>query len=168
MLERTDSPTGTVVSLHIHGDTSGVAMIHQNELHLVAGKGIEQDRRYFDRSNHKTGRPYRRQVTLVERETIAEHAAVLGLPSIPPGVVRSNIETEGANLGNWLGHDIQIGTAVVRFYEKRTPCGQMDAICSGLRTLMKNGRQGVLAEVIQSGVVRVGDVVAVRERGNCQ
>ena len=168
MLERTDSPTGTVVSLHIHGDTSGIAMIHLNELHLVAGKGIEQDRRYFDRSNHKTGRPYRRQVTLVERETIAEHAAVLGLPSIPPGVVRSNIETEGASLGNWLGQDVQVGTAVVRFYEKRTPCGQMDAICSGLRKLMKNGRQGVLAEVIQSGIVRVGDVVALRERGNCQ
>ena len=67
------------------------------ELELVAGKGIVQDERYFGRKS-RNGEPSKRQVTLIEREQIAEHCAVLGLSSIPPGMVRSNIETEGLNL----------------------------------------------------------------------
>jgi MOSC domain-containing protein YiiM len=148
-----------VVSLHVHGEASGGGMIRQEELHLVAEKGIEEDRRYFGRVHARTGRPYRRQVSLMEQEVIAEHAVVLRLQSIPPGVVRSNIETAGLNLLEWMGKEIRIGTAVVRFYDRRTPCRRMDAICSGLRALMENGRQGVLAEVVQSGVVRVGDAL---------
>jgi MOSC domain-containing protein YiiM len=159
MLVEPDSATAMVVSLHVHGDKSGAAMVGHQELHLVTDQGIVEDTRYFGRKSRITGRPRRRQVTLIERETIAEHVAVLGLKSIPPGVVRSNIETQGVALLPWLGKEVAVGTAVVRFYEARTPCGQMDAICSGLRALMKNGRQGVLAQVVQSGVVRVGDLV---------
>lgn len=161
--------TATVVSLHVHGEDNGGAMIQQAELHLVVEKGIEEDRRYFGRVSSRTGRPHRRQVSLIERELIAEHATVLGLQSIPPGVVRSNIETQGAKLTAWLGKEVKIGTAVVRFYDRRTPCRQMDAICAGLRSLMENGRQGVLAEVVQSGVVRVGDAIkAMEDTGNSQ
>jgi MOSC domain-containing protein YiiM len=38
----------------------------------------------------------------------------------------------------------------------------MDAICQGLRARMMDQRQGVLAEVVQSGTVRVGDPIQVR------
>jgi MOSC domain-containing protein YiiM len=37
----------------------------------------------------------------------------------------------------------------------------MDAICRGLRALMENNRQGVMAEVVQSGTVRPGDAITV-------
>jgi MOSC domain-containing protein YiiM len=154
-----DNPMATVVSLHIHGDESGGPMATCDTLHLVAGLGIEEDRRYFAKKSRMTGQPRRRQVTLIDRETIAEHAATLGLPALAPGRVKSNIETLGVPLIDWLGRDVCVGTAVVRFYEPRTPCRQMDAICTGLRALMENNRQGVIAEVLQSGVVRVGDVV---------
>jgi len=35
----------------------------------------------------------------------------------------------------------------------------MDRICQGLRELMGNGRQGVMAQVIRSGTVRIGDAI---------
>jgi MOSC domain-containing protein YiiM len=38
----------------------------------------------------------------------------------------------------------------------------MDAICQGLRELMMNNRQGVLAQVIRSGKIQVGDRIRVR------
>jgi MOSC domain-containing protein YiiM len=46
------------------------------------------------------------------------------------------------------------------FYEPRIPCEKMDRICQGLRALMENNRQGVLAQVVRTGIIRVGDTVA--------
>jgi MOSC domain-containing protein YiiM len=132
-------------------------MITFSEIDVVTEKGIVQNKRYFGRISH--GRPGKRQVTLIEREQIAEHAAVLGLKSIPPGIVRSNIETEGINLIDLIGHRVQIGTATLEFVEPRTPCSKMDDIAPGLRELMDDKRQGVIARVITSGTVRVGDEI---------
>jgi MOSC domain-containing protein YiiM len=35
----------------------------------------------------------------------------------------------------------------------------MDELCQGLRELMEDGRQGVLAQVVRSGTVRIGDAI---------
>jgi MOSC domain-containing protein YiiM len=98
-------------------------------------------------------------VTLIEREQIAEHATTLGLEIIPSGAVRSNIETTGINLIALIGREVQIGTAKLLLYAPRDPCEKMDAICQGLREQMMNNRQGVLAEVVVGGIVRIGDEV---------
>ena len=129
--------------------------VHQIE--VVAGKGIVGNPRKFGVISRNTGQPSKRQVSLIEREQIAEHAATLGLQSIPPGVVRSNIETSGIDLVALVGKEIQIGDAIFFFYEARLPCEKMDRICRGLRELMENNRQGVLAQVVRGGVIRVGD-----------
>ena len=107
---------------------------------VVAGQGVEGDPRYFRRGS-------RRQVTLIEREQIAAHAAVLGLPDFAPGAVRSNIETTGIDLIALLGQRVEVGEAVLDFHEPRTPCRQMDDLAAGLRELMTERRQGVLAQV---------------------
>lgn len=129
------------------------------QLELVEQKGIAEDRRYFGRITN--GRPGKRQVTLIEREQIAEHAAVLGVQTFAPGAVRSNVEVEGVALVPWVGCRVQVGAAVLEFVEPRTPCHKMDALAQGLRALMENGRQGVIARVAASGLVRVGDEVRV-------
>ena len=121
-------------------------------LHAVAGQGLVEDARYFNRGS-------RRQVTLIEREQVAEHAGALGVADFPAGAVRSNIETTGINLVALLGQRVEVGTAALDFYEPRTPCQQMDALCPGLRELMKERHQGVLAQVVRSGVIRVGDAI---------
>ena len=63
-----------------------------------------------------------------------------------PDRARANIETEGIDLVQMIGKRVKIGEAILFFYEGRTPCRQMDAICNGLRGLMENNRQGVMAE----------------------
>ena len=128
-------------------------MLPAESLELVAEKGIVEDTRYFGKS--------KRQVTLIEREQLDEHAGKLGLKSIGDGQARANIETSGIDLHALIGRDVQIGEAVLRFYEHRTPCYKMDAVCQGLKKLMENGKQGVLAQVVKSGTIPAGDTISL-------
>lgn len=153
------STAGRVVSLHLHPEQPGAPLQSVETMQVVEAKGIEGDTRYFGRVSRTTGKPARRQVTLIEREQIAEHAAGLGLAAIAPGAVRSNVETTGIDLVALVGREVQIGEAVLFFYAPRDPCEKMDAICQGLRERMRHNRQGVLAEVRRSGTIRVGDQI---------
>jgi MOSC domain-containing protein YiiM len=155
--ESPPAPLGQVASLHLHPTDPGQPLHSVEAIELVEARGISGDTRYFGRLSRDTGQPSRRQVTLIEREQIAEHASALSLSGIPPGAVRSNIETTGVNLIALLGSEIEIGEAVLRLYAPRDPCAKMDVICQGLRARMLDRRQGVLAEVVRSGKVRVGD-----------
>jgi MOSC domain-containing protein YiiM len=159
-----DSPTlpGRIASLHLHPAEPGAPLHTVDTIELVAAKGIAGDNRYFGKLSSSSGQPNRRQVSLIEREQIVEHAAALGMQSIAPGLVRSNIETSGVNLVGLLGREVEIGGAVLFLYAPREPCSKMDAICLGLRERMLHQRQGVLAEVRQSGTIRVGDEIKVR------
>lgn len=135
-------------------------MLSYVELDFVAGQGIVQDKRYFGRKS-RNGDPTRRQVTLIAREQIAEHAAVLGLEAIASGLVRANIETEGIDLVPLCGRTVRIGAAVLLIGKPRDPCHKMDLIAPGLKNLMAAGKQGVLAQVITSGKVRLQDEIFV-------
>ena len=152
-----------VVSLHLHPSRSGEAFQGVEAIEVVAEKGILGNGRYFGRISSSSGKPSRRQVSLIEREQIAGHAAALGLEGIRPGAVRANVETEGINLVALVGRKIQIGSAVLYLYEAREPCPKMDLVCQGLRARMMNSRQGVMAEIVQSGSIRRGDAIAVLE-----
>lgn len=135
-------------------------MLAVPQIDVVSEKGIVQDKRYFGRRS-ANGQPSKRQVTLIEREQIGEHAAALGCATFAPGAVRSNIETEGIDLVSLKGKTLQIGSARLRVGEPRDPCEKMDRVMPGLRALMENDRQGVLAQVIGSGSIRVGDEIHV-------
>ena len=80
------STTARVASLHLHPAEAGEAMLAVDSMELVAGQGIVGNGRYFRRVS-KSGQPGKRQVSLIEREQVAEHAVLLGLDTIPPGSV---------------------------------------------------------------------------------
>jgi len=149
---------GKVVSLHLHPATSGEPLHSVNKIRAEEGKGIVEDARFFGRKDRKGG-PSRRQISLIAREQIAGHAAALALPAIAPGAVRANIEIEGVDLILLLGQQVKVGGAVLLFYEPRTPCWKMDKIAPGLQKLMASARQGVMAQVISSGEIRIGDAI---------
>src|SRR4051794_28257905 len=111
------STIGQVASLHLHPASGGAPLLNVEAFEVIAEKGIVGNGRYFDRVSRSTGNPSRRQVSVIEREQIATHASDLGLKRIPPGIVRANIETFGINLVELIGHQIQIGKAILYFYE---------------------------------------------------
>ena len=153
------APLGRVASLHLHPAKPGEPLQQVEAIEVVADKGILGEPRYFGRTNSSNGKPTRRQVSLIEREQIAEHAVALGLESIPPGAVRANIETVGIDLVALAGQQVEIGGALLLLGEPREPCEKMDRICVGLRALMHQNRQGVLAQVVQSGRIEVNDTI---------
>jgi len=161
MNQTTQPPFGQVASLHLHPAVPGAPLQSTTEVQMIVGKGIDGDDRYFGQLSRNAGKPTRRQVTLIEREQIAEHAVALGMKSIAPGLVRSNVETTGIDLISLVGEEVEVGEAVLFLHTSRDPCEKMDAICQGLRERMLPDRQGVLAEVRRSGKVRIGDRIKV-------
>ncbi|MGZ4961264.1 MAG: MOSC domain-containing protein [Limisphaerales bacterium] len=152
---------GRVVSLHLHPEKAGQRMTDTSEIEVVVGKGIVGEPRYFERKN-RSGQPSRRNVTLIEREIIAQHAETLKA-NITPGLVKSNVETAGVDLVSLIGNKVQIGDAILNFYEPRLPCDQMDRIIPGMRLLMCDKRQGVIAEIVKSGRIKIGDELRIVE-----
>ena len=150
-----------VASLHLHLAQAGAPLRAVETVEAVQAKGLAGDARYFGRLSRETGQPSSRQVSLIEREQLAEHAAALGLAAIAPGAARANIETQGIDLVALVGREIQVGGAVLFVRAPRDPCVKMDAICQGLRERMLGHRQGVLAEVVRSGPIRLGDPITV-------
>lgn len=157
--QRVNASPGKVASLHLHPGKGGEALASVACIEAVAGQGILGDQRYFGRRSRRTGQPSRRQVTLIEREVLAAHAARLGCGPIPPGSARANIETEGIDLASMVGQALRVGTMLLEVVQHRDPCQKMDAVHPGLRALMEPPRQGVLAMVLESGLAHVGDLV---------
>jgi MOSC domain-containing protein YiiM len=155
---------GRVASLHLHPPQPGTPLQAVDVIRAVENRGIEGEPRYFGRVSKDTGLPSKRQLSLIEREQIADHAVALGIAGIPPGAVRSNIETEGIDLQELVGNEVEVGEAILAVDAARDPCAKMDAICQGLRERMMNQRQGVMARIIKSGVIRVGDKIRPRPR----
>ncbi len=147
---------GKIASLHLHPAVGGSPMVMVDEVTGVEGKGLVGDGRYYGRLSRRTGRPSRRQVTLIEREVLAAHAARLGCTPIGPGQARANIETEGMDLSTLVGRRLRVGTMLLEVVQHRDPCAKMDAIQPGLRALMEPPCQGVIAIVVESGVAGVG------------
>lgn len=165
-----------VTSLHLHpkskgGPIKGGSMTPVSEMELVEGKGIKGNDRYFDRKTTK-GDPSPRQVSLIDRSTIKHHETQVGdFGCLPPGAIRSNIETaiDGKNHESsecpyisLLNRRLQIGSSVIiELTVARTPCWEMDVLSKGLQQSMKGERQGVLAKVIKSGTIKIGDPILV-------
>lgn len=150
-----------VASLHLHPATSGAPFLPVTTFEVLKGKGIVGNGRFFERRS-RSGGPSRREVSLIENEQIAEHAAAIGL-NISPGAIRSNIQTNGVDLVALIGKQVRIGDAILFIYEARTGCWKMDIICDGLKKLTEGNRLGVLAKIIQSGRITIGDKIFVVE-----
>jgi MOSC domain-containing protein YiiM len=152
---------GTVASLHLHTKVGGDPLLSVEEVCAEARMGIVGDARFFGRINRE-GQVTQRQVSLIAREELGRHAAALGLSGILPGAARANIETNGIDLVFLLGCEMELGEAVLLFHNPRTPCHKMDRVAPGLQALMFQGRQGVMAQVVRSGKIRVGDKIQRR------
>jgi len=116
-------------------------------LTLVAGLGVEGD--------HHARAGSSRQVLLMSEE----NGDAFGLA---PGEVRENIVTRGIDLQALpAGTRLEIGGAALEITKDCEPCVFIERIRPGLRDRMV-GRRGMLARVLQSGLIRVGDEIVLK------
>ena len=123
----------------------GGAMRPVNLAQALAKQGIEGDANIGKR---------RRQVLLIEQETIAEWG-------LAPGAVRENVTVRDFTLaGLPEGTRLQVGSAVFEVTGDCAPCEFMDGLAAGLRA-KSAGRRGTLCRVVTGGTLAIGELVAL-------
>ncbi len=105
------------------------------------------------------GRSKRRQVTILSREAWEAATTELGV-AVDPSMRRANILVSGLDLHDTRGRVLRVGNCRLIIGGELTPCERMDEASPGLQAaLTPRWRGGVFAQVLDGGVVRVGDVV---------
>src|SRR5204862_7996059 len=78
---------------------------------------------------------------------------------VEPGAVRENLTVEGTDVEQWpVGQQVRVGEALFEITMIYDPCHRMDELRDGLRAELQ-GKRGMLARVVESGEVAVGDEV---------
>ncbi len=94
-----------------------------------------------------------RQLLLIDSETLQEFA-------VAPGALKENITTVGLDVpGLAPGTRLRLGEAVLEITKLCTPCAFVDGVQPGLRDKLQL-RRGMLARVLEGGVIRVGDAIS--------
>jgi MOSC domain-containing protein YiiM len=94
-----------------------------------------------------------------KRNVLFVSAEDLETLSVEPGAVKENFTVRGAEVMAWpLGQRLAIGDAEFEVSMVCDPCELMDEIRPGLQVEI-DGRRGMLARVLKTGEVTVGDAV---------
>lgn len=150
---------GTVASICI-SPTAGEAMQYVDNVRAIAGAGLEGDRYAAGEGSFNKGRKGRRQVTLINNIFFAGS----GFTHVES---RRNIAVKGVELMWLIGRDFQIGEAIFRGVTYCDPCLRPSKLArkneSFQRAFFDCG--GLVAEVIQDGLVKVKDAVIPPPKG---
>jgi len=125
------------------GRKSGVSVVAEPR-HAIAGEGLE---------GCAHANPPKREVLFVS----SEHLESVG---VEPGAIRENLTVEGTDVEQWpIGQRVRVGDdAVFEITMVCDPCHRMDELRDGLRRELE-GKRGMLARIVESGEVAVGDPV---------
>jgi molybdopterin adenylyltransferase len=124
------------------GRKSGVSVGHER-LQAIAGQGMK---------GCAHANPPRREVLFAS----LEHLDSVG---VGPGDIRENLTVAGADVQEWpVGQRVRAGDAVFEITMVCDPCHRMDELREGLRAEIE-GKRGMLARVVESGQVTVGDEI---------
>ncbi|MGE5138999.1 MAG: MOSC domain-containing protein [Rudaea sp.] len=143
--ENREKQAGVVVSLQIC-PAHRAPMEPRETVRAIENLGLEGDRHAVP--------DVPRQVLLVEQE-------VLDRFGLAAGAVKENITTSGVQLMDLApGTRLGIGAAVLELTKACHPCSRMDEIRPGLQEMLE-GQRGMLARVLHSGEIRLGDVIRI-------
>jgi MOSC domain-containing protein YiiM len=124
------------------GRKSGRSDGHESRLAIV-GQGLE---------GCAHAHPPKREVLFVSKE----HLDSVG---VEPGAIRENLTVQGDDVEQWpIGQRVRAGEAVFEITMVCDPCHRMDELRQGLRAELQ-GKRGMLARVVESGEVAVGDEI---------
>jgi len=147
---------GHVENIHIApAESAPVRAV--TEIEAVKGVGLIGDR-YANHTGHWTDSDVGREVTLVEAESLEMLARDHGIQLVP-GDTRRNLTTRGVALNDLVGEVFRVGEVLMRGTELCEPCQHLTDLVGKpiLRPLAH--RAGLRAQLLSSGVIRVGDSV---------
>ncbi len=106
------------------------------------------------------GRNRKRQVTLIQWEYLAVLQSIIGC-NASPELLRRNLAIKGINLNALKNRQFRIGNAYFQTTGLCHPCSRMEQLLGEGGYNAMRGHGGLTAEIISSGLLRVGDRVTV-------
>jgi MOSC domain-containing protein YiiM len=122
------------------------------EVRAIAGSGLEGDR-YAAKMKPGT------QITLTETEALEAAARDYGI-EIAHDDTRRNLLTRGVALNHLVGREFRVGAVRLRGMRLCEPCSHLEGLTGKEMIKALRHRGGLRAEILESGVIRVGDVIA--------
>jgi hypothetical protein len=134
------------------------AMHTHSSVELRAGRGIVGDRYFEGTGTFSASEKHGHQLTLIEAEVLdaLRHDDL----HLSPVDARRNIVTRGIDLNALVGQEFQVGTARCIGRRLCEPCSHLQRLTGAalLRPMVHRG--GLRADILTSGIVRVGDAIA--------
>jgi MOSC domain-containing protein YiiM len=138
--------------------TARAPLVSVAEVRAVPGRCLEGDRYFFGRGSFSRWPGTGRAVSLIAEETLEAVSAEYGI-DLCGGRSRRNLVTSGIVLAELQEQSFRIGTAVLRGVRPCAPCQYLERITqSGVFDALK-GRGGLRAEVIEGGILHLGDSI---------
>ena len=92
-------------------------------------------------------------------------SALLDGRTVEPAMTRRNIGVTGINLLSLKDKEFRIGDVILRFTEPCPPCARMNQTFGDGGQEAMLGHGGIMACVVQGGVVSLGDQIGPHELG---
>jgi hypothetical protein len=133
--------------------SAGETAVAVDSVRALAGQGLEGDRHVAGTGTFPSGLPGS-ALTLVEAEVCESFT-----PSLEPDEHRRNVITRGVALNRLVGHEFTVGGVRCRGARLCEPCTVVQRYAGRpvLRELVHRG--GLRADILEDGVILVGDVV---------
>lgn len=142
-----------------HGQAAGGhPVVGRDEISCVEGRGVEGDR-FFDFKPD-----YKGQITFFAHEVYEEMCAEFGVRGVGAEAFRRNVITAGVDLNGWIGREFEIQGVRFLGTGECKPCYWMDqAFHPGAEAALQ-GRGGLRAKILSSGVLRSEALISRRLR----
>jgi len=148
---------GHVIAIQI-ASSAGEKMVSIQEVKAIAGKGLEGDR-YLSQTGKFSDRPGpARQLTLIELESL-EALQREDSVALSPLESRRNIVTQGVPLNHLVDRKFRLGEVIARGVKLCEPCEYLEEVTRKKVIGGLTHRGGLRAEILESGIVRIGDQV---------
>ncbi len=137
----------------------GERLVGVDEVKAMAAVGLDGDTYVAAGEFGEPGRGH--QLTLITREEI-EELAQEGV-SLQPGESRRQLETRGVDLQSLIGKRFRVGEVECLGIRVCAPCQTLQNMTGKPVLLGLKGKGGLRADIVSTGVIRVGDEVVALE-----